>query len=158
MTRTTLLLLKIVLAVGFLGCLLAQVVVLPALAADSVAQFPEVAHLRTPYLVGTIATVLCVQGAIVAIWVLLNRVSGGTVFSSGSLPWVDVVIWCAVVAGILVLVLGGYLLGSVGGGPGVSLLTLTGVTVSAGVALLMLVLRRLLHQAMADRDELAGLI
>lgn len=157
-TKTVRLLLRLVLMVGFLGCLLAQIVVLPILASESARVFPEVASLRIPYLAGAIMAVGCVQLCIVAIWRLLDFVARETVFRVSSLRWVDVVIWSAAVSAAIVLGLGSYLLGTAGGGPGVLLLTAAGATVGTGIALLMLVMRRLLLQAIRDRDELAEVI
>lgn len=150
-------LLRVLLVILLLGTVLAQLLV-PVVAAQEAAVWPEVAYLAVPYSVALILVIACVQVALLATWRLLSLVRGGVIFTRRSLHWVDVIIGCAVVATILssgVLI---HLLFVVGvGGP--FILWLPPILVG-GVAfvLLMVVMRGLLESAIADRTELDEVI
>ncbi len=89
----------------------------------------------------------------VCVWRLLTMVRRGTVFSHSAFRYVDVVIGAAAVASLLTFALGVTLAPGEAVAPGVVLL-IGGVGVMvAGVALLVLVLRTLLAQAVARDAE-----
>ena len=149
---------QVILAVLFAGMLLAQVLI-PIVAADAGAQYPEVAHLVVPYSVAAIGALVLVEVTIVAVWRLAGLSAGGRVFAPGALRWVDVVIGCAAAVAVLsALVWVHLVVVEATGGPGPMLAILFATVGAAGVALLMVVMRGLLRAAIADRAELAPVI
>ena len=104
-----------------------------------------------------IAGVLCCQVVMVCVWRLVTLVRRGTVFSPASFRLVDVLIAAVAVASVLLFTLGGLLAPGEDVAPGVVLLLGGfGLTV-AGIALVLLVMRALLAQAIATSAEAAGL-
>ncbi len=89
----------------------------------------------------------------VCVWRLLTMVRRGTVFSHAAFRYVDVVIGAAVVASLLTFALGYTLAPGEAVAPGVVLLIGGVGMMVAGVALLVLVLRTLLAQAVARDAE-----
>jgi len=148
--------LQAALALGLVLLLLTQVVVLPAQAADSARRFPEAAFLEVPLLVLAVAAVACVQVAAVCVMALLGLVGQGRIFDPAAYRYVDVFIGATVLASLLVLGASVCVSATVGSPAWVSggLLALVG----GGVALLMLVMRALLHQATAQHAELAAVV
>lgn len=63
----------VLVALGFLA-LLSQTVLLPRLAGEYAAAYPEVAHLAVPYVVAAIAAVACFEVALLAVWRMLTAV------------------------------------------------------------------------------------
>src|SRR3954453_15917008 len=136
--------LRVVLVCGFVGSLVVQGVMVPLLATD-LDDAP--AGVRVPVLVIVVLGVLCVQVIMVCVWRLLTMVRRGTVFSPGAFGYVDVVIGAVSVASLLVLALGVVLAPGEDVAPGVVLLLGGLALMIAGVALLVLVMRSLLAQA-----------
>ncbi len=151
-------LLRGALLVLLLGSVLAQIVV-PVLASDVGARFPEVAGLVVPYSAAAILFIGCGQLALLVVWRLLSLVDAGTVFTSAAVRWVDVIVASAAVATVLSVVVTIHMLGSVpgGGGPMVYYLAVC-ITVGLAFVLLMVVMRGLLVSAVADRAELDQVI
>lgn len=156
MSRTAITALQVVLVVGFLLLLLAQVLVLPGLAEDYARRFPEAAFLRTPVLVLAISTLACGQVAVVCIGRLLAMVGEQRIFDPAAYRYVDVFIGASAAAGALVLVVGGYVSATAGGPLWLSCAVVA--MVCAGTALLMVVMRALLRQATEQQAELADLV
>ncbi|MDQ0736962.1 DUF2975 domain-containing protein [Arthrobacter agilis] len=151
MRKPTVLALRIVLCMMFAGSVFIQVVMVPLLGVDLDQADPEVALIRTPLVVLTVLVILALQAAMVCVWGLLTMVRRGTVFSRGAFRLVDVVIGAFAAASLLTFGLGVALAPGEAVAPGVVLL-IGGVAVSiAAVALIVLVLRALLVQAV-DRD------
>ncbi|MFH9014130.1 DUF2975 domain-containing protein [Streptomyces sp. NPDC017943] len=147
--------LRVVLVVLLAGSLFVQGVMVPLLAVDMNGLKPEYAYLRTPILVILVLGVLTAQVVAVCVWRLVTMVRRGTVFSHGAFRYVHLVIGAFVAAACLVFALGVVLAPGEAVAPGVVLL-LGGVGVAVlGVALVVLVLRMLLAQAVA-RDLEAG--
>ncbi|MFC7843383.1 DUF2975 domain-containing protein [Streptomyces sp. NPDC001046] len=145
--------LRVVLVVLLAGSLFVQGVMVPLLAADLNGLEPEYAHLRTPILVIIVLGVLTAQVVAVCVWRLVTMVRRGTVFSHGAFRYVHLVIGAFVAAACLVFALGVVLAPGEAVAPGVVLL-LGGVGVAVlGVALVVLVLRMLLAQAVARDIE-----
>jgi hypothetical protein len=123
----------------------------PLLGLDLREADPDVAAIRTPLVVLTVLTILALQAAVVCVWGLLTMVRRGTVFSSDAFRLVDIVIGAFTAASLLTFGLGVALAPGEAVAPGVVLL-IGGVAVMiAAVALIVLVLRALLAQAV-DRD------
>jgi hypothetical protein len=97
--------------------------------------------------------VVTVQVVLVCVWRLVTMVRRGTVFSHAAFRYVDVVTGAFVAAALLVFALGVVLAPGEAVAPGVVLL-LGGVGLAVlGVALIVLVLRMLLAQAVARDVE-----
>jgi hypothetical protein len=148
--------LRVLLGCLFLGGVVGQVWIIPQVAADMEKVNPGVSYLEVPYAVLAIATVLCAQVVIVALWALLSRLRRDTVFSAGVLPWLDTMIVASILAAVLPLAVEVHLLAVVGAGPPTILLLLTIATIaSAAFVLLTVVARQLLRVAIGLPDGLA---
>jgi hypothetical protein len=151
-------LLRVVLVVLVLGSVLAQVLV--SLFASQVGtKFPEVAYLVLPYSVAAILFIGCGQVALLAVWRLVALVDRGVIFTRRAVRWVDVIVACAAVATVLSAGVLIHILAFVPGGGGPMIYYL-GACVVGGLAfvLLMVIMRRLLESAIADRTELDEVI
>lgn len=159
MNESAIVLLRAFLVTIFLGALLGQIVIVPSYASESATAFPEVAFLAAPYALVVIIAIACLEVMLLAIWVLLSRVQRDEIFNSQAFRWVNVIIWSAAAATLLVLFLGIHLLGVMQvGGPGV-LLTVGGVAVcGTAFVLLMVVMRGLLLSATVMGSELAEVV
>ena len=151
-------LLRVVLVVLLLGSVLAQVLV-PVYASEVGTRFPEVAYVVVPYSVAAILFIGCGQVALLVVWRLLSLVDGGVIFTRRALRWVDVILACAAVATALTASVLTHMLGFVPGGGGPMIYYLA-ACIAGGLAfvLLMVVMRRLLESAIADRTELDEII
>ncbi|AIR98941.1 DUF2975 domain-containing protein [Streptomyces glaucescens] len=150
MGRLTVLALRAVLGALLAGSVFVQAVMVPLLAAD-LRDF----GLRTPVVVIVLLGVVAAQVVLVCVWRLVTMVRRGTVFSHGAFRYVHTVIGAVTAAALLVFALGVVLAPGEDVAPGVVLL-IGGVGVAVlGVALIVLVLRMLLAQAV-DRDAEAA--
>ncbi|MER5293274.1 DUF2975 domain-containing protein [Streptomyces pharetrae] len=150
MGRLTVLALRAVLGALLAGSVFVQAVMVPLLAAD-LRDF----GLRTPVIVIVLLGVVTAQVVLVCVWRLVTMVRRGTVFSHGAFRYVHTVIGAVTAAALLVFTLGVVLAPGEAVAPGVVLL-IGGVGVAVlGVALIVLVLRMLLAQAV-DRDAEAA--
>ena len=153
MSRLTILALRLVIAGGLVGSLFVQTVMVPLLAIDMRGADPEVLALRTPLIVSTLLGIVTVQVVMVCVWRLLTMVRRGTVFSHGAFRYVDVVIGAVAVASLLLFGLGVLLAPGESVAPGVVLLIGGAAALVAGIALVVLVMRTLLAQAVARDAE-----
>lgn len=142
--------LRIVLTAGLAGSLFVQAVMVPLLAID-LDDAP--AGVRVPVIVIVLLGIVTVQVTMVCVWRLLTMVRRGTVFSHAAFRFVDVVIGAAAVASLLTFGLGVTLAPGEAVAPGVVLLIGGAAVLVAGVALVVLVLRMLLAQAVARDAE-----
>jgi Protein of unknown function (DUF2975) len=142
--------LRAVLAMGLVGSLFVQVVMVPLLAID-LDEAP--AGVRVPVVVIVLLGIGTIQVSMVCVWRLLTMVRRGTVFSHAAFRYVDVVIGAAAVASLLMFGLGVTLAPGEAVAPGIVLLIGGAAVLIAGVALLVLVLRMLLAQAVARDAE-----
>jgi hypothetical protein len=150
MGRLTVLALRAVLGALLVGALFVQAVMVPLLAAD-LRDF----GLRVPVIVIVLLGLVTAEVVLVCVWRLVTMVRRGTVFSHGAFRYVHVVIGAMVTAALLVFALGVVLAPGEAVAPGVVLL-IGGVGLAVlGVALIVLVLRMLLAQAV-DRDAEAS--
>lgn len=159
MTTALTTLLRAFLVLIFLGCLLWQIWVIPTLAQENAAQFPEVAFLAVPYAAVVILGIACMQVALVAVWKLLSLVERHTIFNQRAFVWVNTIIGAIALATVLVLGLGIHLLGIIRvGGPGIVLAVMAATTCGIAFLLLMLVMKGLLRGATSLEDELAEVV
>ncbi|MFD6417727.1 DUF2975 domain-containing protein [Streptomyces sp. NPDC060194] len=155
MNRSTVLALRAVLVALLAGSLFVQTVMVPLLAADLRGLNADHDHLRTPLLVVPVLFLLAVEVVLVCVWRLVTMVRRGTVFSPAAFRYVDTVIGAVAAAALPVFALGVALAPGEAVAPGVVLL-IGGVGVAVlGVALIVLVLRALLAQAVARDTEAA---
>ncbi|MGW0708561.1 DUF2975 domain-containing protein [Streptomyces sp. NPDC002643] len=153
MGRLAVLALRAVLGVLFVGSVFVQVVMVPLLGADLEGLDADVAYVRTPTLVIVVLGMVAVQAVLFCVWRLVTMVRRGTVFSEAAFRYVHGVIGAMVGAALLVFAFGVVLAPGEAVAPGVVLL-LGGVGLGVlGVALIVLVLRILLAQAVARDIE-----
>lgn len=152
MNRFVILVLRVVIAVALAGSLFVQGVLIPLLWQDLQGARPVI---RVSLVVIFVLVIMTMQVTAICIWRLLTMVRRGTVFSYGSFRYVDVVIGAIATASLLtfgVAVVAAYANRTTPGdevAPGVVALICGASLVVAGVALLVLVLRTLLAQAVA---------
>lgn len=146
-----------VIALGLIGCLGVQALLVAMLFIDPTETAGSAATARLAAVMVMILGLVCVQVSAVCVWRLLTLVRRGTVFSPAAFRWVDVIIGAIGVASVLVLVLG-YILGEVDDAPGVILVGAVLALLVAGVALIVYVQRMLLAQATGFSAELEAVI
>jgi hypothetical protein len=152
MGNPTVLALRIVLAMLLAGSLFVQAVIVPLLAIDLEEAGAELAR-RIAIVVITLLLIVAVQVILVCVWRLLTMVRRGTVFSHAAFRYVDVVIGAASAAALLVFGIAVTLAPGEAVAPGIVLLVCGLAVMVAGVALIVLVLRMLLAQAVARDAE-----
>ncbi|MFB7655215.1 MULTISPECIES: DUF2975 domain-containing protein [unclassified Streptomyces] len=151
MGRLTVLALRAVLAALLAGSVFVQTVMAALLAADL--DGGDLAARRVPIVVIVVLGVMTVEAVLLSTWRLVTMVRRGTVFSHAAFRYVHVVMGAFAAAGVLVCALGVVLAPGEAVAPGVVLL-LCGVALAAfGVALVVLVMRVLLAQAVARDAE-----
>jgi Protein of unknown function (DUF2975) len=152
MGTMTVLALRVVLAGVLAGSLFVQTVMVPLLAIDMEDLSAEYAYLRAPFLVVIVLGIVTIQLSLVCVWRLLTMVRRGTVFSHAAFRYVDVVIGAMAAASLLTFALAA-LLAPTDVAPGIVLLVCGASLLVAGVALVVLVLRMLLAQAVTRDAE-----
>jgi hypothetical protein len=162
MGKLTVQALRAVLVMLLAGSVFFQAVMVPLLASDLDEDFePGIAELRIPILIIMILVVVTVQVVLVCIWRLVTMVRRGTVFSHAAFRNVDIVIGAIVAAATLVFAFAVVLRSANmrvpedAVAPGVVGLICGVVVAILGVALIVLVLRMLLAQAVARDVEAA---
>jgi len=143
----TILALRVVIAVSLAGSLVVQVVIVPLLWAD-LAGVPLGARITLTVL--AVAGVLTMQVFAVCVWQLLTMVRRGSVFSPAAFRYVDVIIGAVVGAAVVVFALAA-LLAAGRAAPGVVGIVGGFSIVLTGMAMLVVVMRTLLTQAI-DRE------
>ena len=147
--------LRAVLAIALAGSLFVQVRMVPLLSTDLEESGTD-AGVRTLALAIVVLGIAAVQVTLVCVWRLLTMVRRGTVFSHAAFRYVDVIFWAVAAASILVFALA-VMLAPGDAAPGVVLLICGASLLIAGVALIILVLRALLAQAVAREGEATSL-
>ncbi|MDX3777959.1 DUF2975 domain-containing protein [Streptomyces europaeiscabiei] len=153
MGKLAMLALRAVIVGLFAGSVFVQAVMVPLLATDLEGLDADVAQVRTPTLVIVVLGVVTVQIVLVCVWRLVTMVRRDTVFSHAAVRYVHGVIGAMVAASALVFALGVVLAPGEAVPPGIVLL-LGGVALAVlGMALIVLVLRMLLAQAVTRDIE-----
>ena len=150
MGQLTILALRVVLAIALAGSLLVQTVMVPLLWMD-LDEAP--ATVRIPVIVIVLLGIVTLQVVAVCVWRLLTMVRRGTVFSHAAFRYVDVIIGAVVTASVLTFGLAVTLAPGEAVAPGIVGLICGMSLVVAGVALVILVQRMLLAQAVARDTE-----
>ena len=154
MGNLTILALRIVLAMVLAGSLFVQAVMVPLLATDLNEDFgSDVAAVSVPLIVITVLGIVTIQVTAICVWRLVTMVRRGTVFSHAAFRYVDVVIGAVAAASLLTFGLGVALAPGDAVAPGVVLLIGGLAVIVAGIALIVLVMRMLLAQAVARDAE-----
>jgi len=146
MGKLAVLALRVVIAIALAGSLVVQGVMTPLLWQD-LEDAP--AGVRLPFVVIVVLGIGTMQVTAVCIWRLLTMVRSGTVFSHSAFRYVDVVIGAIATASVLTFGLAVVLAPGEAVAPGVVGLICGVSLVVGGVALIVLVLRMLLVQAVA---------
>jgi hypothetical protein len=165
MGNLALLALRTVIVTVVAGSLFVQAVMVPLLAADMEEVGSDLAGVRFPVAVILILGIVTMQVTAVCVWRLLTMVRRDTLFSHAAFGFVNVAIGAIATAAFLALALAITLAPGEAVPAGIVLL-ICGVAVAiAGIALIVLVLRMLLANAVAlDTEthhlqaELAGVI
>ncbi|MEU0584608.1 DUF2975 domain-containing protein [Streptomyces sp. NPDC006132] len=153
MGKITVLALRAVLVALLAGSLFVQTVMVALLADDM--EGGVLADRRVPILLIVVLGIASAQTVLVCVWQLVTMVRRGNVFSDGAFRYVHIVIGAFVAAALLVFALGVVLAPGEAVAPGIVLL-LGGVSLAVfAVALIVLVLRMLLAQAVARDVEAA---
>ena len=150
MGNLTILALRIVLAIALAGSLFVQAVMVPLFWVD-LEEAP--AGVRVPVVVIVVLGIVTMQVTAVCVWRLLTMVRRGTVFSHAAFRYVDIVIGAIAAASALTFGLAVTLAPGEAVPPGMVLLICGASLIVAGVALVVLVLRMLLAQAVARDVE-----
>ncbi len=158
MARSTVRVLKAVLALLVLGMLVVQLFFLPLLSWEIADDNPELAYLRWPTLIVAMVVVLCAELVVVAIWKLLGMVSRDAIFSEAAFTWVDVIIYATVAATALVAAVFAYYTAVQLNPFALALMEFVLIATGAALALLMLVLRSLLRKATSLQADMAEVI
>ena len=154
MGKLTVLALRIVLALVLAGSLFVQAVMVPLLASDLEQDFgSDVADVRAPFIVITLLGIMTIQVTVVCVWRLLTMVRRGTVFSHAAFRYVDVIFGAVTVASLLTFGIGVTLAPGEAVAPGIVLLIGGVSAIVAGIALIIMILRMLLAQAVARDAE-----
>lgn len=149
MSTLTVLPLRIVIALAVAGSLFVQVVMAPLVWAD-LAGAPTWA--RTSVVTVVVLGLVALQVGAVCVWRLVTMARRGSVLAPAAFPYVDAVIGSVAAMAALALALAAVLAPSTVA-PGVVLLVCGAALVLGGVALVVVVLRGLLTQAIARDAE-----
>jgi hypothetical protein len=153
MGQLTVLALRAVIVALLTGSLGVQVVMVPLLASDLDGLDADHSYLRAPLLLIVVLVVLAAQTVLVCVWRLVTMMRRGTVFSHAAFRYVHIVIGAFVAAALLVFALGTLVAPGEAVAPGIVLLLGGAGLAILGIALIVLVLRMLLAQAVARDVE-----
>ncbi len=145
--------LRAVLVAALAGSLFVQAVMVPLVWSDMNGADQEVLDVRAPLLLIIVLGIVTTQVVMICLWRLVTMVRAGTVFSHAAFRYVDIVIAAIASASALVFALGVVLAPSEAFAPGIVLLIGGAATVIAGIALVVVVMRSLLMQAVSREAE-----
>ncbi|WP_194421228.1 DUF2975 domain-containing protein [Microbacterium abyssi] len=149
MGRTTIVILRVVIALALLGSLVVQTVIAPLMWID-LDGAPM--WFRVSFVVVVILGVLTMQVFAVCVWMLLTKVRRGSIFQESSFRYVDVIIGAIGAAALLALTFA-FVLAPTDIAPGVVGLVCGAALVLGGMALLVFVMKALLRQAIERENE-----
>lgn len=153
MGKATILALRVVIALALAGSLVVQTFIVPAIWADLAGEVPWA---RITFVTLIVLGVVTMQVFAVCVWQLLTKVRKGSVFSESSFRYVDIIIWTIAAAAVLTFAMAVLLApGSVA--PGIVGLICGASLVLGGMALLVVVMKNLLRQAIEREAEASAL-
>jgi hypothetical protein len=153
MGKLTVLALRAVIVALLAGSVFVQTVMVMLLARDLEDLNAEHEYLRVPILTFIVLGIMTTQVVLVCVWRLVTMVKRGTVFSHAAFRYVDIVIGAIVAAALLIFAFGTFLAPGEAVAPGIVLLIGGAGVAVLGVALVVVVLRTLLAQAVARDVE-----
>ncbi|HWK76710.1 DUF2975 domain-containing protein [Microbacterium sp.] len=148
MGRTTIVILRVVIALALAGSLVVQTVIVPLMWID-LDNAPT--WFRVGFVTIVVLGVLTMQVFAVCVWMLLTKVRRGSIFQRSSFRYVDVIIGAFGAAAVLALAMA-LVLKPTEIAPGLVALVGGAALVLGGMALLMVVMKALLRQAI-DREH-----
>lgn len=157
MANPTIQALRVVLVAALAGSLFVQAVMVPLVWSDMNGADQEVLDLRAPLLLIIVLGIVTTQVVMICLWRLLTMVRRGTVFSPAAFRYVDIMIAAIASASALVFALGVVLAPGETVAPEIVLLIGGAATVSLGIALVVIVMRSLLIQAVSREAEASHL-
>lgn len=140
--------LRVVIVLALAGTLFVQLFMAPLMWTDMDEAPPGV---RLPVVAVFVLGLVTLQVCAVCVWRLLTMVRREEVFTRAAFRWVDVIVGAIASAAVLVFALAVTLAPGEGDSPGVILLICGASLVLGGIALVVLLLRMLLAQAV-ERD------
>ena len=147
MGKVTIVVLRVLIAIALVGSVAVQALIVPLLWLD----LGEGELLGRIFIVGVVVLgVGTLQVFGICVWLLLNKVRRGSIFSDSSFLYVDVIIGAILVAAALAVALA-IALSPGDAAPGIVGLIGGAALVLAGMALLVVVMKALLRQAI-DRE------
>ncbi|MET0296979.1 MAG: DUF2975 domain-containing protein [Microbacterium sp.] len=158
MQRSTIVVLKGLIAVLLALLLACQIFIVPIVAAQSAWRYHEIAYLQIPGLVIGVLFLVCVQIVLVCVWRLLSLVRKDAIFTERAFPEVDVSLWAVAFATFLVAVALVTLSASGVMNGSITLLCVLGIVVGGGLSLLIVVLRGLLRKATQLEQDLSEVV
>jgi hypothetical protein len=158
MARTTIVALKVLIALLLALLLFCQVAVVPAVAAQSALRYGDVAYLQIPGIIVGVAFLVCVQVVLVCVWRLLSLVHADGIFNERAFPNVDVSLGAVAFATLLVFVALVTFLATGMSTASINLLCLLGIVVGLGLTLLIVVMRGLLRKASQLEHDLSEVV
>ncbi len=153
MAQVTIIALRVVIALALIGSVVVQIMIVPAIWVDLVGAPPVI---RICVISIIVLGVLAMQVFALCVWMLLTRIRRGSVFSESSLRYVDIIVGAICTTAVLAFAMG-VLLALGEAAPGVVGLVCGAGLVLAGMALLVVVMKMLLRQAIAREREATAL-
>jgi hypothetical protein len=155
--------LRVLLVLVFAGLLVAEFLSLPGEFLGGDGPNPVLGPVPWVLLSGSIAVAVGMQVVIVCVWRLLTLVASDRIFSPESFRWVDTIAWSLAAAWVVWFAACAFVIGYLYvtpelREPGVPILLIGTVLISAIVVLLVVVLRALLRQAAELRGEMEEVI
>jgi len=147
MAKSTIIVLRVVIALALVGSVAVQALIVPLLWLDLA---DEELWGRIAFVSIVVLGVGTLQVFGICVWLLLTKVRRGSIFSTSSFRYIDVIIGAILVAAALLWILAA-ILAPGSAAPGLVALIGGAGVVLAGVALLIVVMKALLRQAI-DRD------
>jgi hypothetical protein len=153
MGQATILVLRVVIALALAGSLVVQTFIAPAIWLDLEG---EALWARITFVTLIVLGVVTMQVFAVCVWQLLTKVRKGSVFSESSFRYVDLIVWAIAAAAVLAFLMA-VLLASGTTAPGIVGLVCGASLVLGGMALLVIVMKTLLRQAIEREAEARAL-
>jgi len=158
MSSVTITLAKALIAMLFVALLAIQFWVVPELAHGMAHLAPEFAHLEIPGIVLVGLLIVCVEAILVCLWRLLTMVARREIFAGRAFAWVDAIIVAIAAAVALVVIGSGMISTAQAGSPITLILAVLAVIGGTCAAMVVAVMRSLLHRATALEREMAEVV
>lgn len=150
--------LKTLIVVMLALLLVAQVFMIPRIAASTAERNPDVAFLEVPGIIGAVLFLVLIEIVLLCVYRLLTLVRADRIFSSDAFRYVDVIAITMLVSALLIAVSYGVVFAARAANPGITILALLGITVSIALTLLVRVMRGLLRKALQLEQDLSEVV